>query len=419
MQKIYVLLRNDQQTGPYSLEEIIQFDLKPYDLIWIQGGSAGWYYPQEIAALHPYLSFLPKKQAPVAEARPPFVAMLSTGYTAESPAVAASFPSPLAEAPVYKAPSAPAPAALEEAVFAQFRNAPEKEAAVVTPQTVVGAKKKAVSPVLVGFTTVLIVGGVFAASWMLNRGDKTATHTLSEVVSNFPVQEEIQEEEKQTAVVSQSASTPQPQRSRRASGAATTRTEFSAKPDRETATVTSETSLEMEEEPVAAPPDGPPVTIRTENEAEAKTGASETAAPQEKKKKLRDKLFDIFRKKPEETKQEEAGAAEPEPGERSASRREEGANLAQMVHVRFTVPNEWMMGIHGAKATLVNRGSETVQKATVEVQYFDDDNQLLQKKIISFEKVGGKDSKTMAIPDHPTATKVDYSVISASGKPAA
>ncbi|MBB1283438.1 hypothetical protein HRH25_03555 [Flavisolibacter sp. BT320] len=417
MQKIYVLLRNDQQTGPYSLEEIIQFDLKPYDLIWIQGGSAGWYYPQEIAALHPYLSFLPKKQTPVAEAKPPFVAMPSSSYTATTPA-ASSSTGYKPEEPVYKAPAAAAPAALEDAVFAQFRKAPEKATPPATHQTTVAAKKKGVNPVVVGITTVLIVGGVFAASWMFNRGDKAATQTFSEVVSNFPVEEEIQEEEKQTAAVSPSASTPQPQRSRRASAATATNTKPDAKLERETATVSSEPSLEIEEEP-ATPPDGPPATIRTENEAEAKTGTSETSAPQEKKKKLRDKIFDIFRKKPEETKQEEAGAAETTPSERSASRRDESANLVQMVHVRLTVPNEWMMGIHGAKATLVNRSNETVQKAIVEVQYFDDDNQLLQKKTISFDKVGGKDSKTISIPDHPTATKVDYSVISASGKPAA
>src|ERR1051325_2317847 len=65
MQKIYVLLRNNQQTGPYDLHELVQFDLKPYDLIWIQGKSAGWYYPQEIKALHPYLSFIKKPSQPV------------------------------------------------------------------------------------------------------------------------------------------------------------------------------------------------------------------------------------------------------------------------------------------------------------------------------------------------------------------
>jgi hypothetical protein len=33
--------------------------------------------------------------------------------------------------------------------------------------------------------------------------------------------------------------------------------------------------------------------------------------------------------------------------------------------------------------------------------------------------VSSKGSKTISIPDHPTATKVDYSVVSVSGKPAA
>lgn len=414
MQKIYVLLRNDQQTGPYSLEEIIQFDLKPYDLIWIEGRSAGWYYPQEIAALHPYLDFLPKKKPPVNKAKAPLVAMPASAQPvrpSDTPSSCGDMP----EAPAYKAPAAASPAALEEAVFAQFRKAPEKEAAVATRQTAVPVKKKKVTPLAIAITTVLIAGGVFAASWMLNRGDQAATQTPGGVGSNLPVQAEVLEEAKQTSVVGSPASaTPKPPRSRRVSSAVATNTKSNAKLESETATVTGEPGLETEDEPAAAPPDAPPATIRTENEAEAKTGASETAAPQEKKKKLRDKLFDIFRKKPEEAREEEAA-----PAERSASRRDEGADLAQMVHVRFTIPNEWMMGIHGGRATLVNRSNETIQKATVEVQYFDDDNQLLQKKTISFEKIGGKGSKTIAIPDHPTATRVDYRVVSASGKPAA
>jgi hypothetical protein len=69
MQKIYLLLRSNQQTGPYSLDELIQFELKPYDLIWIEGRSAGWYYPQEIPALQPYLAFL--KQPPSASTPAP------------------------------------------------------------------------------------------------------------------------------------------------------------------------------------------------------------------------------------------------------------------------------------------------------------------------------------------------------------
>ena len=50
MQK-FLLLRNNKQTGPYSVEELEQMGLKPYDLIWINGKSAAWRYPGEIDEL--------------------------------------------------------------------------------------------------------------------------------------------------------------------------------------------------------------------------------------------------------------------------------------------------------------------------------------------------------------------------------
>ncbi|HVK96177.1 MAG TPA: hypothetical protein VM368_00095 [Flavisolibacter sp.] len=56
MQKVYLLLRDNQQTGPYSLDELIQLKLKDSDLIWIEGSSAGWYYPKEIDALRPFVA---------------------------------------------------------------------------------------------------------------------------------------------------------------------------------------------------------------------------------------------------------------------------------------------------------------------------------------------------------------------------
>lgn len=67
MQKIYLLLRNNKQTGPYSLEEIITSGLKSYDLIWVEGRSAGWRYPSEIDSLKPYLP----EQAGIPEIKSP------------------------------------------------------------------------------------------------------------------------------------------------------------------------------------------------------------------------------------------------------------------------------------------------------------------------------------------------------------
>lgn len=56
MDKIYKLLRNNRQTGPHTLDELVQMGLKPYDLIWADGKTAGWMYPSEIDVFKPYLT---------------------------------------------------------------------------------------------------------------------------------------------------------------------------------------------------------------------------------------------------------------------------------------------------------------------------------------------------------------------------
>src|SRR2546421_892684 len=50
MQK-FLLLRNNKETGPFSVEELEQLGLKPYDLIWVNGKSAAWRYPGEVDEL--------------------------------------------------------------------------------------------------------------------------------------------------------------------------------------------------------------------------------------------------------------------------------------------------------------------------------------------------------------------------------
>src|SRR5688572_33094712 len=50
----YLLLRDNKETGPYSVEQLIEKGLKPYDLVWLNGRSAAWRYPSEIDELKPY-----------------------------------------------------------------------------------------------------------------------------------------------------------------------------------------------------------------------------------------------------------------------------------------------------------------------------------------------------------------------------
>ena len=56
------MLRNNKQSGPFSLEQLVSFGLKPYDLVWVEGRSAAWRYPSEVDGLKAY--------APVTEEQP-------------------------------------------------------------------------------------------------------------------------------------------------------------------------------------------------------------------------------------------------------------------------------------------------------------------------------------------------------------
>ena len=47
----YLLLRENRQSGPYSLEKLAKVGLQPSDLVWIQGQSEGWVYASEIDEL--------------------------------------------------------------------------------------------------------------------------------------------------------------------------------------------------------------------------------------------------------------------------------------------------------------------------------------------------------------------------------
>lgn len=50
----YLLLRDNKQSGPYTVPEIISMGIKPYDLVWLEGKSAAWRYPSEIEELKAY-----------------------------------------------------------------------------------------------------------------------------------------------------------------------------------------------------------------------------------------------------------------------------------------------------------------------------------------------------------------------------
>ena len=48
MERVYLLLRNNQQTGPFTIDELLQQQLQPSDMIWVEGKSAAWTYLSEL-----------------------------------------------------------------------------------------------------------------------------------------------------------------------------------------------------------------------------------------------------------------------------------------------------------------------------------------------------------------------------------
>jgi hypothetical protein len=57
----YLLLRNNKESGPFTIEEIQGMSLKSYDLIWVVGKSAAWRYPGEIQDLKSFAPPVPEQ----------------------------------------------------------------------------------------------------------------------------------------------------------------------------------------------------------------------------------------------------------------------------------------------------------------------------------------------------------------------
>lgn len=52
MNKEYLLLRNNNVLGPFSIDELLQQHLKSTDMIWMEGRSVAWCYPSQIKELN-------------------------------------------------------------------------------------------------------------------------------------------------------------------------------------------------------------------------------------------------------------------------------------------------------------------------------------------------------------------------------
>lgn len=108
---LYRLLRSNKETGPHTLEDLLAMGFKPYDLIWVEGKSAGWRYPSELPEFktvapaieeQPYDRFYKKPAATTVAKETPAQQVFATATsTATASEVVPATPAPAYQKPVY------------------------------------------------------------------------------------------------------------------------------------------------------------------------------------------------------------------------------------------------------------------------------------------------------------------------------
>lgn len=351
--QVYLLLRNNQQKGPFTLEQLLAQQLKPFDLVWVEGRSAAWQYPGEVASLKPYVPAPPQSdqpymplptavldgmeaqtpvqtiaqpvpqttqpQAPQPQATAPknvFVSMPRTAAAvASSTAYAAPVPEPVAApAPVSAQPYMPPPshqAYTPQHLASQLatptpvppvpetkytRSLDEAEEAytswIYNQKT---KKKKSLNPKDIGIAAVLLLfigGGI----WLLSQPSVTASHlpaaqpaVTATAVSTTTTTEETISPPTET-VINTSSQT--------AAGPAATENKI---PVKEKAKKTTPSLPPVVTENTATPAAAPAEKPRTRETASEPVAVNTAPAPEEtsspKKKKLRDVFKNMFSKK--------------------------------------------------------------------------------------------------------------------------
>ncbi len=149
--------------------------------------------------------------------------------------------------------------------------------------------------------------------------------------------------------------------------------------------------------------------------------------PKQKKKTLAEKidgfLDKIGSKKQNEPVLEDQTKTSEDDSEGKSKRKDdetttpvEVVDLATLVDIIANNPDNWMMGVKGLKLTLRNRSNETIKTATVEIRYYNEQNSLLEKKLVYFTNIPPKKSLTIEAPDQRLADHADFKLLAINTK---
>ena len=423
MQRVYLLLRNNQQTGPYTFEELLQHQLKAFDLIWVEGKSYGWRYPTEVETLKPYVTLpdVPQKEigtinelikAPPAVSTPHkkvFVSLPENSHQQTQAKVSTIDPIEQKAEELRKRAQAFVPQ--QELIKTKYnRNLSDVEEDYTqwiyqkkTKKKLLVTKKQLAA---VSLCALLVLSSLWAVNFSNNRS-VVSNNVISPQNKTPEVVVTTDSENSENIPLPAKASSIAPEQKIKKE---IKKTQAPEKTADQAQNITPE-DITQEEEPTKQATDN----IITETEKEVATEMPE------KNKTFKEKIGELFKKRrPEEAS---VPGAENYNDERKATRRGEESetttiltDVSNQVEIKTNkIADSWMMGVKNLKLTLYNRSDLTINAAKVEVIYYSDQNNLLDKTVITFTNVPAKKSQTIAVPDQRLADHIEYKILSATG----
>ena len=455
MNRVYLLLRHNKESGPYSLEELIALSPKPFDLIWLEGKSSGWSYPTDIEELKTYMADINKAiQQPISTINTtsyiPSLENENPSKKITPPKIYVSLPNKVVQQhePVqdadpayslekkakelrkkvqeYTAKSSPHDNKLQTK-FTRPPEPVEQDNASWIYQKV--QKKKSFSKknlFIPALSLVLLTGSYFLVQLFFNAEahvvqqvkvqpfyQQDTTKVLTAETGNLETIESTTSEKPSPSMVKQTNSSAKMQEKKDA----VLLIESPVNPS------LSKESVDQKNESIQ--PDEIPNNTTISQEKVIQETVVDT--PKEKKKTLAEKIDKFFDKLG--SKKQEGPVSEDQPktstggGERKSTRRDdetktpvEEVDLASLVDITANNPDNWMMGVKGLKLTLRNRSNEIIKTASVEVRYYTEQNSLLEKKLVYFINVAPKKSLPVDAPDQRLADHADFRLLSVSNK---
>ncbi|HEX2532675.1 MAG TPA: hypothetical protein VHK69_03005 [Chitinophagaceae bacterium] len=445
MQKIYLLLRNNRQSGPFTLADLVQQSLRITDLIWVEGQSAGWRNPQEIESLQ---SFVPEATAKLHSALPvhpvttPRTAnpegIIQTPDTSAIPARPAFIPKKIhvslpagKAAPVTPPVTPPPPAAVAPAPDAE--ESPEEK-----------LKQKA--------------DDLYRKIQAYNQEQQKAKETGTLDTKYSRSLEDIKEEYSEWMHRTQKKRFRRPPSLLRYAGAAVilaglfftgrqiwNNSDATASP----ATVAPQTALTQtpqatketdEEAPESTPtPQEEPIVSRLKEDAPLRSTPVDPGPAVPQKKAMPPASRAVVETQPESPAPAETSVVieelPPAPASRNGTRqrriRTEGTEAEKEVPPPVTAANKPKTsasaigkqiqlsekyinsdgrGINGLQLTVYNNSDQFVNVVAVDVSYYRNSDKLLEKKTLYFNNIPPRSRSSLPAPDNRRATTVQYQV---------